>query len=162
VTGARLKDINDVFDRMKRGQPSLSAVVATTPVVPAGTVAPAWTAATATQAPTANPAAEIATGGSAGQQPPSGARLRVDVPARAPAHRTCCAAGSVNWADLGITAFQMWLRIAVDAVPSPVAASVGWPWHTAARSDNHINLITYAVCEMFKFAAAEGVWERHG
>jgi len=66
VTGARLKDINDVFDRMKRGQPSLSAVVATTSVVPAGTVAPAWTAATATQAPTANPAAEIATAGRPG------------------------------------------------------------------------------------------------
>ena len=28
------------------------------------------------------------------------------------------------------------------------------------RSDNHINLISYAVCEMFKFAANEGLWNR--
>ncbi|WP_217160828.1 tyrosine-type recombinase/integrase [[Mycobacterium] fortunisiensis] len=27
------------------------------------------------------------------------------------------------------------------------------------RADNRINLITYAVCELFKFAAAEGMWD---
>jgi hypothetical protein len=29
---------------------------------------------------------------------------------------------------------------------------------TSVRSDNHINLISYAVCELFRFAAAEGMW----
>jgi integrase/recombinase XerD len=65
---------------------------------------------------------------------------------------------SASWADPDITAFQVWLWIA----PSPRhphasrRVSAG-PGHAPARSDNHINLITYAVCEMFKFAAAEGM-----
>jgi integrase/recombinase XerD len=71
-----------------------------------------------------------------------------------------CFARSACWANPDMAAFQMWLRIA----PSPrhahasrrVWAGRGCP---RVRGDNHINLITYAVCEMFKFAAAEGMWD---
>lgn len=70
-----------------------------------------------------------------------------------------CADRSANWADPDITAFQMWLRIA-PSPRHPHASRRVWagPGHRPARNNNRINLITYAVCEMFKFAAAEGVW----
>ncbi|KAA1246256.1 tyrosine-type recombinase/integrase [Mycobacterium simiae] len=69
-----------------------------------------------------------------------------------------CADRSANWADPDITAFQMWLRIA-PSPRHPHASRRVWagPGHHPARNNNRINLITYAVCEMFKFAAAEGV-----
>ena len=54
----------------------------------------------------------------------------------------------------------MWLRIA-PSPRHPHASRHVWagPGRPPARSNNRINLITYAVCEMFKFAAAEGLWE---
>jgi integrase/recombinase XerD len=73
---------------------------------------------------------------------------------------TFCSARSVSWADPDITSFQMWLRIA-PSPRHPHMSRRGWagPGRAPARSDNHINLVTYAVCEMFKFAAAEGLWD---
>jgi integrase/recombinase XerD len=75
-------------------------------------------------------------------------------------YHTFCSARSMSWAEPDITSFQMWLRIA----PSPRHLQPSrrvWagPGRAPARSDNHINLVTYAVCEMFKFAAAEGLWD---
>jgi len=70
-----------------------------------------------------------------------------------------CSARSASWADPDITAFQMWLRIAPSPRhPHPSKRVWAGPGHAPARSNNRINLITYAVCEMFKFAAAEGLW----
>jgi len=71
-----------------------------------------------------------------------------------------CSARSADWADPDITAFQMWLRIA-PSPRHPHASKRVWagPGHQPMRSDNRINLISYAVCEMFKFAAAEGMWD---
>jgi integrase/recombinase XerD len=71
-----------------------------------------------------------------------------------------CSDRSANWANPDITAFQMWLRIA-PSPRHPHASRHVWagPGHPPARGNNRINLITYAVCEMFKFAAAEGLWE---
>lgn len=76
---------------------------------------------------------------------------------------TFCSARSVSWADPDITAFQVWLRVA-PSPRHPHASRRVWagPGHASARGDNHINLTTYAVCEMFKFAAAEGMWEEAG
>jgi integrase/recombinase XerD len=69
----------------------------------------------------------------------------------------CRARGTV-WTEPNMTAFQMWLR----ATPSRNRPSKRGSTVTAAvtpvRSDNHINLISYVVCEMFKFAASEGIW----
>jgi len=71
-----------------------------------------------------------------------------------------CAARSTNWADPDITAFQMWLRIAPSPRhPHPSKHVWAGPGQQPMRSDNRINLITYAVCEMFKFAAVEGIWD---
>jgi hypothetical protein len=63
--------------------------------------------------------------------------------------RTC----GTSWVDPNMTAFQMWLRVAQSPRRSVTVRSP-----TPARSDNHINLISYVVSEMFKFAAAEGFW----
>jgi integrase len=73
-------------------------------------------------------------------------------------HRYCISRGRC-WDDPDITAFQFWLKVA----PSPLQSrSHGQVWagpgHRPIRNNNRINLITYAVCEMFKFAAAEGIW----
>jgi integrase len=72
-----------------------------------------------------------------------------------------CFARSASWANPDMAAFQMWLRVA----PSPrhPYASSGRVWPgpgcPRVRGDNHIKLITYAVCEMFRFAAAESMWD---
>ena len=71
-----------------------------------------------------------------------------------------CCDRSANWGDPDITAFQMWLRIAPSPRhPHPSKRVWAGPGHAPARSDNRINLISLAVCEMFKFAAAEGIWD---
>lgn len=71
-----------------------------------------------------------------------------------------CAMRSRDWADPDITAFQMWLRIAPSPRhPHPSKQVWVGPGHAPARSANRINLITYSVCEMFKFAVAEGLWD---
>lgn len=71
-----------------------------------------------------------------------------------------CADRSTHWANPDITAFQMWLRIAPSPRhPHPSRRVWAGPGHRPARSNNRIDLITYAVSEMFKFAAAEGVWD---
>jgi integrase/recombinase XerD len=71
-----------------------------------------------------------------------------------------CFARSASWANPDMAAFQMWLRVA-PSPRHPHAARRVWsgPGYPRVRGDNHINLITYAVCEMFKFAAAEGMWD---
>jgi integrase/recombinase XerD len=73
---------------------------------------------------------------------------------------TFCSDRCANWANPDITAFQMWLRIA-PSPRHPHASRRAWagPGRRPARSDNRINLISYSVCEMFKFAAAEGLWD---
>jgi integrase/recombinase XerD len=68
-----------------------------------------------------------------------------------------CANRSADWAEPDITAFQMWLRV-VPPHGRPDASSWCLGSAVPARGDNHINLISYAVCEMFKFAATEGLW----
>jgi len=71
-----------------------------------------------------------------------------------------CAERSSDWASPDMTAFQMWLRVApAPRHPHPERRVWAGPGHAAMRSDNRINLITHAVCEMFKFAAAEGHWD---
>ena len=71
-----------------------------------------------------------------------------------------CAARSVDWADPDITAFQIWLRIAPSPRhPHPSKRVWAGPGHEPMRSDNRINLISYVVCEMFKFAVAEAMWD---
>jgi integrase/recombinase XerD len=74
-----------------------------------------------------------------------------------------CEARSVSWADPDITAFQIWLRIA-PSPRHPHSSKQVWagPGHPPVRADNRINLITHALCEMFKFAAAEGMWDESG
>ncbi|MDO3092013.1 tyrosine-type recombinase/integrase [Mycobacteroides abscessus subsp. abscessus] len=70
-----------------------------------------------------------------------------------------CEERSVGWADPDMTAFQMWLRIAPSPRhPHPDRQAWAGPGRPAARSNGRLNLITYAVCEMFKYAAAEGYW----
>jgi integrase/recombinase XerD len=73
-----------------------------------------------------------------------------------------CESRSVSWASPDITAFQIWLRIA-PSPRHPHQSKQVWagPGHPPARANNRINLITYAVCEMFKFAAAEGIWDEN-
>jgi integrase len=68
-----------------------------------------------------------------------------------------CANRCADWTEPDITAFQMWLRVAPPP-RRPAASNSGFGGAVTVRSDNHINLISYAVCEMFKFAAAEGLW----
>ncbi|MBU9766960.1 tyrosine-type recombinase/integrase [Mycobacterium sp. TNTM28] len=71
-----------------------------------------------------------------------------------------CETRSISWADPDITAFQIWLRIAPSPRhPHPSKQVWAGPGHAPVRADNRINLITYAVCELFKFAAAEGMWD---
>ena len=71
-----------------------------------------------------------------------------------------CLDRSISWADPDMTAFQMWLRVAPSSRhPDPTKRVWAGPGHAATRSDNRISLISYAVCEMFKFAAAEGMWQ---
>ncbi|BAX95739.1 integrase [Mycobacteroides stephanolepidis] len=71
-----------------------------------------------------------------------------------------CAERSQHWAAPDITAFQMWLRVA-PAVRHPDPRRRLWagPGREPMRGENRINLITYAVCEMFKYAASEGDWD---
>jgi integrase/recombinase XerD len=68
-----------------------------------------------------------------------------------------CANRCVDWTEPDVTAFQMWLRVAPPP-RRPAASTSGFGGAVRVRSDNHINLISYAVCEMFKFAATEGMW----
>lgn len=71
-----------------------------------------------------------------------------------------CQERSIDWSRPEITSFQMWLRIAPSARhPHPQRRVWAGPGHVSARSDARINLVTYVVCEMFKFAAAEGIWD---
>jgi|JI10StandDraft_1071094.scaffolds.fasta_scaffold01846_5 integrase/recombinase XerD len=70
---------------------------------------------------------------------------------------TYCARRGVEWTDPDLTAFQMWLRV----TPPPrrtAASSSSTDSSIPIRGSNHINMISYAVAEMFKFAAAEGLW----
>ena len=69
----------------------------------------------------------------------------------------CLSRGS-NWTDPNMTAFQMWLRVAPSPRLSARAKRNVLDAEKPVRSDNHINLISYVVTEMFKFAAAEGLW----
>jgi hypothetical protein len=70
-----------------------------------------------------------------------------------------CSDRSTSWTDPDMTAFQMWLKVAPSSRhPDPTKRVWAGPGHAPARSDNRINLISYAVCEMFKFAAVEGMW----
>jgi hypothetical protein len=57
-----------------------------------------------------------------------------------------------------MTAFQMWLRVASSPRRSATVRQHLFDTARPARSDNHINLISYVVSEMFRFAAAEGLW----
>lgn len=71
-----------------------------------------------------------------------------------------CAERSSDWASPDMTAFQMWLRVApAPRHPHPQRRVWAGPGHAPMRSANRINLITHAVCEMFKYAAAEGHWD---
>ena len=57
-----------------------------------------------------------------------------------------CANRSANWTEPDIASFQMWLRVAPPtrrAAPS----NSGFSGAVAVRGDNHINLISYTVCE---------------
>lgn len=70
---------------------------------------------------------------------------------------TYCARRGVEWTDPDLTAFQMWLRVTpplrrTAALTSRADSAI------PVRGNNHINMISYAVAEMFKFAAAEGLW----
>ena len=68
-----------------------------------------------------------------------------------------CALRDTDWAQPDITAFQMWLRVTPPGRRRQPATELRG--QTApVRGDNHLNLISYVVCEMFKFAAAEGLW----
>lgn len=71
-----------------------------------------------------------------------------------------CEERSVHWANPDITAFQMWLKVA-SAPRHPHTQRHAWagPGHAPMRSASRINLITYAVCEMFKYAALQGDWD---
>lgn len=69
-----------------------------------------------------------------------------------------CASTQVLWTEPDMTGFQMWLRVAPSLRRGTSSTSTGLG-STRVRGDNHINLITYAVCEMFKFAAAENLWD---
>jgi integrase/recombinase XerD len=62
-----------------------------------------------------------------------------------------------DWTEPDITAFQIWLRVA-PSLRRPATSNSHFDGSTPVRGDNHINLISYAVCEMFRFAAAEGLW----
>ena len=62
------------------------------------------------------------------------------------------------WTDPNMTAFQMWLRVAQSPRRSAPVRQSGSDTARPVRSDNHINLISYVVTEMFKFAGAEGYW----
>ncbi|MFT8179239.1 tyrosine-type recombinase/integrase [Mycobacteroides franklinii] len=71
-----------------------------------------------------------------------------------------CEERSADWASPDMTAFQMWLRVAPSPLhPHPDRTAWAGPGHRAARSNGRLNLITYAVSEMFKYAAIEGYWE---
>lgn len=69
-----------------------------------------------------------------------------------------CAGRQVPWSEPDMTGFQMWLRVVPSLRRGTSSAATGLG-STPVRGDNHINLITYAVCEMFKFAAAENLWD---
>lgn len=69
-----------------------------------------------------------------------------------------CAGRQVLWSEPDMTGFQMWLRVVPSLRRGTSSAATGLG-STPVRGDNHINLITYAVCEMFKFAAAENLWD---
>ncbi|WP_079627921.1 tyrosine-type recombinase/integrase [Mycobacteroides abscessus] len=71
-----------------------------------------------------------------------------------------CQERSIEWTQPEITSFQMWLKIAPSPRhPHPERRVWAGPGHRPARSDARINSITYVVCEMFKFAVAEGIWD---
>ena len=69
-----------------------------------------------------------------------------------------CRTRGTSWTDPNMTAFQMWLRVAQSPRRSAPVRQSGSDTARPVRSDNHINLISYVVTEMFKFAAAEGYW----
>ncbi len=69
-----------------------------------------------------------------------------------------CRTRSTRWTDPNMTAFQMWLRVAQSPRRSATMRQNVFDTARPVRSDNHINLISYVVSEMFKFAAAEGFW----
>ena len=68
-----------------------------------------------------------------------------------------CARRGVEWKDPDLTAFQMWLRV-TPPLRRSAASTSRFDSSTPVRGNNHINLISYAVAEMFKFAAAAGLW----
>lgn len=70
-----------------------------------------------------------------------------------------CIDRSISWTDPDMTAFQTWLRVApASNHPHSIRRTWAGPGYPAARGRNRINLISYAVCELFKFAAAEELW----
>jgi integrase/recombinase XerD len=72
-----------------------------------------------------------------------------------------CVERSSDWASPDITAFQMWLRVApAPRHPHPERRVWAGPGRAPMRSNNRINLITRVICEMFKYAAAEGIWDQ--
>lgn len=70
---------------------------------------------------------------------------------------TYCARRGVEWTDPDLTAFQMWLRV-TPPLRRTAASTSRADSAIPVRGNNHINMISYAVAEMFKFAAAEGLW----
>jgi integrase/recombinase XerD len=70
---------------------------------------------------------------------------------------TYCARRGVEWTDPDLTAFQMWLRV-TPPLRRSAASTSSTDSSVPVRGNNHINMISYAVGEMFKFAAAEGLW----
>jgi hypothetical protein len=71
-----------------------------------------------------------------------------------------CRTRSTRWTDPNMTAFQMWLRVAQSPRRSATMRQNVFDTARPVRSDNHIDLISYVVSEMFKFAAAEGFGRR--
>jgi hypothetical protein len=72
-------------------------------------------------------------------------------------YRSYCVIRCADWTEPDIAAFQIWLRVA-PSLRRPATSNSHFDGSTPVRGDNHINLISYAVCEMFRFAAAEGLW----
>jgi hypothetical protein len=70
---------------------------------------------------------------------------------------TYCARCGVEWTEPDLTAFQMWLRV-TPPLRRSAASTSSTDSLIPVRGNNHINLISYAVGEMFKIGAAEGLW----
>ena len=59
-----------------------------------------------------------------------------------------CGMRGKRWTDPNMTAFQMWLRVASSPRRSATVRQHLFDTARPARSDNHINLISYAGCSI--------------